>query len=305
VRIAEELQKLEELRRSGSLTEEGFAKAKARALAASATFSTGEQAMQQLSAQLAEALCEKELARLDLEWEIERQKHFVRDRRRGKPKLPATRDGINFIAAGVFCALIAAIPFAFSPVGCPPFWMFGIFAVYFVGSGIYRYAKAKKYEKALAVYQSQRWALRAEQYEGFPQIKAALQASSAPPPGQEVGQQLSDQLAEVRYQTELARLDREWEIERQTHFITIGRTGRIHVLPTYGSGIAYAVFGAVLGLVMTIMGNPSYLPFIGLVFAVLGIASGIYQCLRAKAYQKALADYESRRIAIQPEQERG
>src|SRR5687768_11739867 len=74
----------------------------------------------------------------------------------------------------------------------------------------------------------------------FEKAKAAVLAGGAAPAGDApVVEHLSAQLAEVRYQNELARLDREWEIDREQYMITT-KYGRRHV-PTPGGSIAGAV----------------------------------------------------------------
>src|SRR5262249_24765837 len=87
--------------------------------------------------------------------------------------------------------------------------------------------------------------------EEFARAKAALLAGASAPPGEPVPQHLADQLAEVRYQNELARVDREWETERQKYFVT-DRYGRRQV-PTSGMGIGMAIGGGIFGVLWTVM----------------------------------------------------
>jgi hypothetical protein len=147
--------------------------------------------------------------------------------------------------------------------------------------------------------------------EEFAQAKAKVLAGADSSTGEEVGQQLSDHLAEVRYQNELARVDREWEMERQKYFIT-DRYGRRHI-PTSGMGVATAVIGGIFGVFWTIMAiaitasGPSdgpfgiakvVMPLFGVVFIVAAIGYGIHCYSRAQQYEKALAAYQARRRAI-------
>ena len=151
--------------------------------------------------------------------------------------------------------------------------------------------------------------------EEFTHAKATVLAGSNSSPGEQVGQHLSEQLAEVRYQNELARVDREWEIERQRFYIT-GRYGARY-LPTTGMGIGIATVGGIFGLFWTIMAvsitgsgpDPGafgvakvVFPLFGVLFIVGAIAYGIYCYSRAQEYKKALAEYQSRCQAIRPEQ---
>jgi len=53
----------------------------------------------------------------------------------------------------------------------------------------------------------------------FTKAKAALLNEAPAGRGLELGEHLADQLAEVKYQNELAQVDREWESERQQYLI--------------------------------------------------------------------------------------
>src|SRR5262249_44557684 len=111
----------------------------------------------------------------------------------------------------------------------------------------------------------------------FARAKAALLAGPPAPAGEPIAQHLSDQLAEVRYQNELAQVDREWEIERQRYVIT-DRYGRQQI-PTAGMGIGIAVVGGVFGLIWTVVAfsltsaAPDFGPFglIRFVFPLFGL----------------------------------
>jgi hypothetical protein len=72
--LADELRKLEELHRSGALTDEEFAAAKARVLAGepAGTGPAGEGVMRE---QLDELRLQNEVDRLDREWQMERERY--------------------------------------------------------------------------------------------------------------------------------------------------------------------------------------------------------------------------------------
>src|SRR5262245_39381991 len=74
--IADELRKLQDLHRSGVLTDEEFATAKAAVLAGNTTDDRAgnEPAMH---AHLEEIKLQNEVARLDREWELEREQYMV------------------------------------------------------------------------------------------------------------------------------------------------------------------------------------------------------------------------------------
>jgi hypothetical protein len=147
----------------------------------------------------------------------------------------------------------------------------------------------------------------------FAQAKAAL--LNAPPTSSEgsLGQHLSDQLAEVKHQNELAQVDRAWEIERQQYLIP-GNYGR-RLVPTTGMGIAIAVVGGIFGVFWTVMAiaitgsAPNDGPFevakvifpiFGVVFTTAAIGFGCYVYTRAQKYQQAFAAYRARREPIRP-----
>lgn len=76
--IADELLKLDELRRAGSLTDDEFAQAKA-ALLRTPTEAASPGLNDQVADHLATVACQNELAQVDREWEIEREKYLVFD----------------------------------------------------------------------------------------------------------------------------------------------------------------------------------------------------------------------------------
>lgn len=151
----------------------------------------------------------------------------------------------------------------------------------------------------------------------FAQAKAALLAGAAGPPPEPLGQHLAEQMAEVRHQNELARIDREWEMERQQYLIT-DRYGARQV-PTPGMGIGIAIVGGVFGLLWTVMafaitgGAPDFGPFgvahvvfplLGVVFIGAAVGFGVYCYSRAQKYQRAFAAYQARRRGVRPESSR-
>ena len=148
----------------------------------------------------------------------------------------------------------------------------------------------------------------------FAQAKAAVLAGGAAPAGG-ANDNVAAQLGEVRYQNELARIDREWEIEREKYKFT-GRYGHRYV-PTRSIGIAFAVFGGGFGAIWTLMtlimfsnmqdgfGPPAPLKalfvLVGIAFTVGAVWYSLYVIRKAEAYNKALAEYRARRAAVKPE----
>ncbi len=147
--------------------------------------------------------------------------------------------------------------------------------------------------------------------EEFALAKTQLLAPPRLPINAEAASFLEDQLTEVRYQNELARIDREWEIERRQYEI-VGRYGRVFT-PTIGLGVAAAFGGGIFGLLWTgmaiviIAASSSFafdtslfpifkiaFPLIGILFTMLSIGRGLYFCLLAQNYNVALQAYKRR-----------
>ena len=152
----------------------------------------------------------------------------------------------------------------------------------------------------------------------FDQAKAALLAGGGRPAADPVAANLGAQLAEVRYQNELARIDREWEVEKEQYMVA-DRYGRRHV-PTTGVGYGSAVVGGLFGVLWTVMavsitgGHPDappgfgpppivriVFPLFGVLFTVGAVCYGLHCVRKAEAYNRALAAYQARRAAVRPE----
>src|SRR5262245_60186015 len=129
----------------------------------------------------------------------------------------------------------------------------------------------------------------------YAQAKAAVLAGTGSPGQQALGDHLSDQLAEVRYQNELARLDRAWEMEREKYMLTDRDGGR--QLPTPGLGIGMAVVGGIFGVIWTVFAMsitsdaPDFggfsmvkvlFPLFGVLFTLGAIGYGIYCMVRGQ-----------------------
>jgi hypothetical protein len=149
----------------------------------------------------------------------------------------------------------------------------------------------------------------------FAKAKAALLNEAPTGPGPQLGEHLADQLAEVKYQNELAQIDREWEIERRQYLIQ-GQYG-IAQEPTAGMGLGAAIVGGVFGAFWTIFavsltgGAPDdgpftiakvFFPLFGVLFTVGAIAYGVHAYSKAQKYQEAFAAYKARRARVRPEQ---
>jgi hypothetical protein len=154
--------------------------------------------------------------------------------------------------------------------------------------------------------------------EEFARAKAALIAKleDQAEPGHkgEAAGAVASQLAEVRYQNELARIDREWEIEKEKYLVT-GKHGRRHV-PTVAAGRAISIIGGVFGLFWTLIAfsitsdapdegpfrfTRIFFPLFGIAFTGGAVWLGIYMARKAEEYNRALTAYQERRTAVKPE----
>jgi hypothetical protein len=151
----------------------------------------------------------------------------------------------------------------------------------------------------------------------FAKAKELLLNSPPPPPQEPLVQHLAQQQAEIKHQNELARIDREWEMQKQQYYVTT-RYG-VRQLPTTGMGIGIAVVGGVFGVFWTIMafaitsGAPNAGPFaivkiifplFGVLFTGAAIVFGIVCNIRAKKYQEAYEAYQRRRQQVRQEEHR-
>ena len=153
----------------------------------------------------------------------------------------------------------------------------------------------------------------------FAQAKATLLSSPAPSPERQLGDHMAAQLEEVRFQNELARIDREWEIEREQYMVT-DRYGRRQVPTTGGStfvGFAVVGFGVIWTVAAFIMANngsqflanhpmaspgeslfPWLFPCFGIMFVIAGVAMGITAHSKAQRYEQAYRAYQRRRADL-------
>lgn len=124
--------------------------------------------------------------------------------------------------------------------------------------------------------------------------------------------QLSEQVNNLSGLTEIAALDRKWELERENYMVTTKHGGR-HIpseAGAIGSGVAVAVFGCfwtVTAFTMT-SGMPTFgpsrifasgFPLFGVIFVIVGIVSSFLSYNKASGYRRAQQRYRRRREEIQ------
>ncbi len=161
--VADDLTRLDDLRRRGALSGEEFEKAKAAVLAG---------AQEDRAGLLDEIRSQRELARVDHEWNVLRQRYLVNDRFRN-PMVPSLAMGIGVIVIGVafggfWTAMAVAItsafpdfgPFAMAKIAFPAFG--AIFILSAIGWGGYCIARARAYQAALRDYQERRGLVKPE-----------------------------------------------------------------------------------------------------------------------------------------------
>jgi len=106
-----------------------------------------------------------------------------------------------------------------------------------------------------------------------------------------------EQLAEIRLQNEIERIDREWEQERDRYMISHKNGTKTE--PNATMGIVMAI-GAGLFVLVWIgfaasMGAPGEFLCFGCVFVVVVALMGVTQVNKAKEYESAYARYRKRR----------
>jgi hypothetical protein len=115
--------------------------------------------------------------------------------------------------------------------------------------------------------------------------------------------------AAANLRRDLARLEREWLMERQQYMV-MNRYGRRYV-PTPAGSLMVAVTVVGFGLVWTVTafsmadlaGRGDPFRYLGILVIVLGIVVGGISYRRARRYQKAYDEYRRRRQALLIEDE--
>jgi hypothetical protein len=131
------------------------------------------------------------------------------------------------------------------------------------------------------------------------------------PPGPAPLDDVRQQLDEISREQEVARIDREWDREREQYMVT-GSAGGSYVdgrhvggypvrsVPTKGGSAGMGAVAVIGGLVWMIfvgsMGGGAFALF-GVVFIVFGLVMALYTWSKADAYEQAEAAYRRRRAA--------
>jgi hypothetical protein len=112
------------------------------------------------------------------------------------------------------------------------------------------------------------------------------------------------QVARLRLETELLRLEQEWQTERQQFFVSGGRYS--YPAPPSSFGLVMSILVAVFVVLFGIFwmstaanaGAPGLFPLFGLVIVGIAVAFPFYYGYRYSAYNKAYERYQRRRADV-------
>ena len=120
-------------------------------------------------------------------------------------------------------------------------------------------------------------------------------------------ERMAEQLDTLAQETELSRLDREWEQEREQYMMT-GKHGRRYLPSATGSvvgGLIAAGFGAFWTVMAFAITRFAPFPLIGIIFPLFGIlfiVAGLAAAYRgyhkAQGYEQAHRAYQQRRAEL-------
>jgi len=113
--------------------------------------------------------------------------------------------------------------------------------------------------------------------------------------------EMAGRLEQLEHESELARIDREWDRERERYMV-LSRYGRRYV-PSAAAAVVMGVLGIGFGLFWTVMTlnvggglGGAFSPF-GVLFVCLAAGLSVHQFNKARRYQAAYEAYQRRRAA--------
>jgi hypothetical protein len=150
--MADELRKLQDLHAAGTLSDDEFAAAKATALASGQTDAPADRVVE---GHLAEIKHQNDVAQLDREWAMERERYMVAGRY-GYRYLPSR--GMSLLGGIVVCGFGLLWTVMAASMGAPAFFpLFGLlFILLGIGVSANAFLKAGQYEDARLRYQRRR-----------------------------------------------------------------------------------------------------------------------------------------------------
>lgn len=151
----------------------------------------------------------------------------------------------------------------------------------------------------------------------FAAAKKTLLAEAAPSAAPALpADALAAQLEEVKFQNELAQLDREWELEREQYMVA-GRYGHRYIPTAAGSAfggllvVGFGILWTVIAFIMAVSGSrflaehpmagpaesmiPWIFPCFGILFVIAGAVMSVKSHAQAQKYEQAHANYQRRR----------
>ncbi|MEA3207084.1 MAG: hypothetical protein QOE70_141 [Chthoniobacter sp.] len=114
-------------------------------------------------------------------------------------------------------------------------------------------------------------------------------------------EQIAGNLGVIQLQNDLEQLDREWLLERENymvqnkHGVTSEPTGSGSVF----GGLVAVVFGGFWTYMAAEHGAPSFFPFFGVVFILVGAAAAVNGYSKACGLEQARTAYQRRRAALE------
>jgi hypothetical protein len=116
------------------------------------------------------------------------------------------------------------------------------------------------------------------------------------------GQEVDFHFDSIEPKNEIARLDREWALERRRYLIILrGRFGERKIRKRGTSaigGIVIAVLGIYWSISGALMGAPFFHLLFGMTFILVGLAMSLYSFVNAHRYQRAFQRYQKRRALL-------
>lgn len=111
---------------------------------------------------------------------------------------------------------------------------------------------------------------------------------------------LAEQVAHLRYQAELARIDGDWDRERQRHLVS--QKNGAPTEPTYGGAVFGGVAMAVVGILAAILGGSGPggggFALFGIGAVMLGAFAAIFGWHKAAEFERARKRYKARRARL-------
>jgi hypothetical protein len=103
-----------------------------------------------------------------------------------------------------------------------------------------------------------------------------------------------DHLEKIKFQNELAQVDREWRMERENYMVW-GR--HLHrYIPSKVGSVVWGIFIVGFGLYWTSI--PTSMAGFGILFILFGASSSIWAFVKSGQYEEAQAQYKRRRHEI-------